>query len=96
VVSSSKKDWAKRLVESTWAYNTRWKTATGFTPYELDYGEKAFFSIEFEYNMLRMATQLDLYLSSALKERLFQLNGLDEFEMQAILHTYVVQLQRKI
>eukprot|EP00253_Pinus_taeda_P033179 PITA_33179 len=55
VVSSRRKDWAKRLVESTKAYNTTWKTTTGFTPYELVYGKKALFSIEFEYNTLRMA-----------------------------------------
>ena len=56
VVSSSRKDWAKRLVEATWAYNTTWKATTGFRPYELVYGKKTLFSIEFEYNTLRMAT----------------------------------------
>eukprot|EP00253_Pinus_taeda_P030142 PITA_30142 len=52
VVGSSRKDWENRLVEATWAYNTTWKTTTGFTPYEL--------------------------------------------RMQALLHSEVVQLQRKI
>eukprot|EP00253_Pinus_taeda_P029982 PITA_29982 len=70
VVSSSRKDWANRLVEATWAYNTTWKTTTGFTPYELVYEKKAFLSIEFEFNTLRMAAQLDLNLSHAQKERL--------------------------
>eukprot|EP00253_Pinus_taeda_P016390 PITA_16390 len=65
VVSSGKKDWADRLVEATWAYNTTWKTTTGFTPYELVYGKKALLSIEFEYNTLRLAAQLDLDLSHA-------------------------------
>ena len=92
VVSSSRKNWVERLVEATWAYNTTWKTTIGFTPYELAYGKNALLSIEFEYNTLRMAAQLDMNLSSAQKERLFQLNGLDEFIMQALLHTKVVQL----
>jgi len=96
VVSSNRKDWAEILVEATGAYNTTWKTTTGFTPYELVYGKKALLSIEFEYNTLRMVAQLDLDLSHAQKERLFQLNGLDEFRMQALLHTKIVQLQRKI
>ena len=52
-------------------------------------------SIEFEYNTLRMAAQLDLDLISAQKERLLQLNGLNEFRMQALLHTEVTQIQRK-
>jgi len=51
------------LVEATWAYNTTWKTTTGFTPYELVYGKKALMSTKFEYNTLRMETQLDLDLS---------------------------------
>ena len=90
LVSSSRKGWAERLVEATWAYNTTWKTTTGFTPYELVYGKKALLSIEFEYNTLRMATQLDLDLNHAQKERLFHLNGLDEFRMQAVLHTEII------
>jgi len=42
-----------------------------------------------------MVAQLDLDLSSAQKESLLQLNGLDEFRMQALLHTVVTQIQRK-
>eukprot|EP00253_Pinus_taeda_P025813 PITA_25813 len=56
----------------------------------------AFKIIQFEYNTLRVATQLDLDLSHAQRERLLQLNGLDEQRMQALLHSEVVQLQRKI
>eukprot|EP00253_Pinus_taeda_P012112 PITA_12112 len=59
-------------------------------------GKKALLSIEFEYNTLRVAAQLDLDLSHAQRERLLQLNGLDEHRMQALLHSEVVQLQRNI
>jgi len=96
VVSISRKDWVECLVEATWAYNTTWKTTTSFTPYELVYGKKALLSIEFEHNTLRVAAQLDLDLSHAQRERLLQLNGLDEQRMKALLHSEVVQLQRKI
>ena len=53
VVSISRKYWADRLVEATWAYNTTWKTTIGFTPYELVFGKKALLSVEFEFNTLR-------------------------------------------
>lgn len=43
-----------------------------------------------------MVAQLDLDLSHAQQERLLQLNGLDERRMQALLHSEVVQLQRKV
>ena len=95
-MSNNRKDWVNRLVKATWAYNTTWKTTTGFTPYDLVYGKKALLSIEFEFNTLRMVAQLDLDLSHAHKERLLQFNGLDEHRLQALLHTEVVQLQRKI
>ena len=90
VMSNNKKDWADRLVEATWAYNTTWKTTTRSTPYELVYGKKALLSIEFEFNTLRMAAQLDLVLSHVQKERLLQLNGLDEYRLQALHHIEVV------
>eukprot|EP00253_Pinus_taeda_P022113 PITA_22113 len=96
VISISKKYWVDRLVGATSAYNTTWKTTTGLTPYELVYGKKALLSIAFEYNTLRMTSQLDLDLTKAQQERLLQLNGLDEFRMQALLHTEVIQVQRKI
>ena len=86
VVSNSRKYWIERLVEATWAYNTTWKTTTRFTPYDLVYGKKVMLSIDFEYNTLRMEAQLDLDVTRAQLERLLQLNGLDEFRMQALLH----------
>eukprot|EP00253_Pinus_taeda_P002266 PITA_02266 len=81
VISSNRKDWAKKLVEASWAYNTTWKTTTGFTPYELVYGKKSLLSIEFEDNTLKMVAQLDLDITRAQQERLLQMNGLDEFRM---------------
>ena len=66
------------------------------TPYELVYRKKALLSIEFEFNTLRMVAQLDLDLSHAQKDRLLQLYGLDEYRLQSLLHTEVVQLQRNI
>jgi len=96
VVSNNIKDWAYRLVKATWAYNTTWKTTTSFTPYDLVYGNNDLLSIEFEYNTLRMEAQLDLDVTKAQQKRLLQLNGLDEFKMRALLHTDVIQVQRKV
>jgi len=96
VVSNNRKYWEDRLVEATWAYNTTWKTTTRFTPYELVYGKKSLLLVEFQFNTLRIAAELNLDLSNAKKERLLQLNGLNEFRMQELLHTEVVQLQRKV
>ena len=53
-------------------------------------------SIEFEYNTLRMEEQLYLDVTKAQHERLFQLNCLDEFRMQGLLHTEFIQVHRKV
>lgn len=65
VVSSNRRDWADILLEATWAYNTTWKTTTGLTPYDVVYGKKYLISIDFEYNTLRMETNLDLNITKA-------------------------------
>eukprot|EP00253_Pinus_taeda_P021537 PITA_21537 len=96
VVNNNMRNLADKLVEATSAYNTTWKTTTGFTPYDLVHGKKTLLSIEFEYTTLRMAAQLDLDVTKAQQGRLLQLNGLDEFRMQALLHTEVIQIQRKV
>lgn len=67
---NNRKDWADRLVEATWAYNTTWKKTIGFTACDLVYGKKALLSIEFEYKTLRMEKQLDLDVTRAQQERL--------------------------
>ena len=43
-----------------------------------------------------MASRLDLDLTTTQQEKILQLNGLDAFRMQPILHTEVIQLQRNI
>ena len=40
----------------------------------------------------RIEIQLDLDVIKAQQERLLQLKGLDEFRMQALLHTEVIQV----
>ena len=80
------------LVEATWAYNTTWKTTTSFTPYELVYVNNALLSIEFEYNTLRMETQLGVDLTKAQVDGMQQLNALEEYRMKALLHIDVVQI----
>jgi hypothetical protein len=51
--------------------------------------------IEFEYQTLRTTTELDMDLPLAQRERLSKLNSLDEFRIQALFNTEVVQHKRK-
>jgi hypothetical protein len=87
----NKKNWSKKLTEETWEYNITWKTTTWLTPFELVYGKKTMLTIEFEYNTLRTRTELDTDLPSPQREILSQLNTLDEFRMQVLFNTELVQ-----
>jgi hypothetical protein len=94
-MSMNKKYWSKKLTEAAWAYNITWKTTTWITPFELVYGKKSMLPIEFEYHTLRTTVELDMNLQSTQREILSQLNSLDEYRMQSLFNTEVVQQQRK-
>jgi len=71
------------------------ENTTRITHFELFYGKKSMLPIEFEYHTLRTTTELDMNLQSTQREILSQLNALDEYRMQSIFNTEVVQQQRK-
>ena len=83
-----KSDWTEKLNEAIWAYNTTRKTTIGFTPYELAYGKKVMFP-------MNQLADLNLDLSSAQKERIQNLNALDEYQQEAFFHVEVEHWQRK-
>jgi hypothetical protein len=79
-MSMNRKDWSKKLTKVVWEYNITWKTTTWLTSFELVYGKKSILlPIEFEYDTLRTTTALDMNLQSTKKEKLNQLNALDEY-----------------
>ena len=82
--ASHKRDWATRLLEVFWAYNTTWKSIIGFSPYELVFGKKPLLPIEFEIQTLRITLEIGLDVAEAQKERLLQLNELDEHRLEAL------------
>ena len=94
-MSIHKKDWATKLPEALWAYRTTWKTTTGFTPFQLLYGKSAMMPVEFEYKTLRTTLELDLDLTTAQREKILTLNGLDEWRKPALHNTEMVQQQMK-
>jgi transposase InsO family protein len=88
------KDWADRLPEALWAYRTAWRNTTGHTPYELVYGKQVLLPIEFQVKTFRTAMQLGMDLNEAKKQRLLQLNELDEIRQDALQRTTLIQEQR--
>ncbi|XP_025647966.1 uncharacterized protein [Arachis hypogaea] len=48
-VSTSRKDWARRLDDALWAYQTAFKTPIGMFPYQLVYDKACHFPVELEH-----------------------------------------------
>ena len=48
VVNSNKKDWSLKLLDSSWAYRTTFKTILGMSPYRFVYGKACHLPMEIE------------------------------------------------
>jgi len=80
IVQLHHKDWVDRLPGALWAYRTTWRNTTSHTPYELVYEKQVLLPIECQVKTCRTAMQLGMDLDDAKKQRLLQLNELDEIK----------------
>ena len=48
-VSATRKDWAKRIDDSLWAYQTTFKTPLGMSSYKIVYGKACHLPVELEH-----------------------------------------------
>jgi hypothetical protein len=87
------KDWVDRLLEALWAYRTSWRNTTDHTPYELVNGKQVLLPIEFQVKTFTTAMQLGMDLDEAKKQRLLQLNELDEIIQYSLQRTTLIQEQ---
>ena len=86
-----RRDWSDKLLEALWAYRTTWKNNTGFSPYEMVYGKQVLLPIEFQISTYRLAVELGMDLNEAQKQRMMQVNELDEVRQTTLQQTAMVQ-----
>jgi transposase InsO family protein len=84
------KDWSDRLLEALWAYRITWRNTTGHTAYELVYGKQVLLPIEFHIKTFRIEVQVGMNLDEAQKQRLLQLNDLDETRQESLQRTTLI------
>jgi hypothetical protein len=93
-VQTHRKYWSDKLQEVLWAYRITYKNSIGLTPYQLVYGKQVLLPIEFQIHTFKLAADLGIDLSEAQKERIMQLNQLDEMRHIAVEHNTLIQQQR--
>ena len=91
VVSSNKKDWSLKLLDSLWAYRTAYKTILGMSPYRLIYGKACHLLVEIEYKAWWIVKNLNLDMGRVGLKRVLDINELEKLRNDAYFNSKIVK-----
>ena len=95
VVTSHKTDLDRKLTSAVYAYNTAHKSTTGKTPYFLVFGQEVLQVVQTEIEMFRVLLARYGDRTDDPHQRLEDIDALEEYRMDALEKTAMVQEQRK-
>ena len=90
-MSSNRKNWSLKLLDSLRAYRTAYKTILSMSPYHLVYGKACHLPVEIEYKAWWAVKKLNLDMGRAGLKRLLDINELEELRKDAYLYSKITK-----
>jgi len=95
-VARHRRDWPDKLDDALWAFRTAYKTPIGTTPFRLVYGKACHLPVEVEHKAYWAIKKLNSDIDFAGRERLWQLDELEEWRTLAYENSKAYKERTKV
>ena len=95
IICTDGRDWVAKLPDALWVNRTVFKTPIGMSPFKLIYGKPCHLPVELEHRAYWAIKRRNLSLEQAGKERLLQLQELQELRNESNQNVEIYKVKNK-